>query len=125
MRALGRFSEPKVVARRRFFLNLGVTSGIEANPLAQCSVELLAKLGVCNQMRARVLPALADAFASVTEPGTAFFDQLLDDAQVQQVPFARNAFAIEDVYFRLAEGRGYFVLHHFNLGPVADPLLSV
>ncbi len=49
----------------------------------------------------------------------------MGDTQVQQVPFARNALAVQNVDLRLAERGGNFVLHHLDLGPVADHFLTV
>ena len=42
------------------------------------------------------------------------------DRQVEQIAFARNAFAVNDVEFSFAEGCGHFVLHHLHLR--AEPM---
>ena len=39
---------------------------------------------------------------------------LLFDGQIEQIAFARNAFAVEDVELGLAERRRHFVLHDFH-----------
>src|SRR5471032_2316989 len=74
---------------------------------------------------ARVLAALADALAAVAEPGAALLDDVVLHRQIEQVAFARDALAVEDVELHLAEGRRDLVLHHLDAGGVADDRLTV
>ncbi len=76
--------------------------------------------GLVFQVRLGVLPALADAGLAVGEERAALGDQFHLDADVNNGSGARNAFAEHDVELGLAEGRGDFVLDHFDFDPVAD-----
>src|SRR5205807_1969376 len=62
---------------------------------------------------ARILAALPHAFPAKAKPRSRLLDQAFVHAEVDQVAFARNAFAIENVEFRFAERGCDFVLHHF------------
>src|SRR4029077_11576701 len=48
----------------------------------------------------------------------------LGDARVDQIAFARNAFAVDDIELGLAERRGDFVLHNFRAGARADDAVT-
>src|SRR6266478_189000 len=77
------------------------------------------------QEDAGVFAALAHAFAAVADPGTGFFEDALVDAEVNQVAFAGNAFAVENVEFGFAEGSRDFVLYDFGAGARADDPVAV
>ena len=49
----------------------------------------------------------------------------LSTAEVEQIAFARDAFAVDDVEFGFAERRRDLVLHDFDLGAVADDLVAI
>src|SRR2546425_13254669 len=53
----------------------------------------------------RILAALAQAFAFVREPSATLFDYAIVRSEIEQVAFARNAFAVHDVELGLAERR--------------------
>src|SRR5687767_13211239 len=57
-----------------------------------------------------VLAPLAEAIATVGEPGAALFDDLPFDRQVEQVPLLRDPLAVHDVELRFAERRRDLVL---------------
>ena len=67
-----------------------------------------------------VVLALADAFLVVAVPGARFFDDISVDAQFEDLAFARDALAVENVEDRFAERRRNFVLHHFYARLRAD-----
>ena len=46
-------------------------------------------------------------------------------AQVDQIALFRDAFAVNNVEFRLTERRSHFVLDHFNLGTIPDDRFTV
>src|SRR4051794_16098522 len=108
--------------RRRYRSRLRLD---QPEQLAQLRVDGLLDVGVIPQELPRVLATLADPLAAEAEPRPALLDQVLRHAEVQQVAFFRNALAIDDVELRLAEGRRDLVLHHLDLGPVADHRLAV
>src|SRR5687768_10427219 len=82
-------------------------------------------IGVLLQELARVVLALADLVAGVGVPGAALVDDLVRDAELDDLAFARDAFAIEDVEQRLAKRRGDLVLDDLDAGLVADDLLAL
>src|SRR6266850_2402080 len=83
-------------------------------PLAQRVFQLVANVLVFLEEYPRILAPLAHALAPEADPRPALFQHALFDAQVDQVAFARNSFAVHDVEFGLAERRRHFVLHHFR-----------
>src|SRR5690606_15670028 len=80
---------------------------------------------VVLEVLARVLLALADAFAVAAVPGTGLFDQLGVHAHVDQFALAADAFAVEDLGDDLLARRGHLVLDHLDLGLVADDLVAL
>ena len=93
-------------------------SAIEVSPsaLRTSAFELRANISVLLQELLGVLAALADAFAVVAEPRAGLLHQIHVDRQVQQVAFARDAFAVQNVELGLAEGRSHLVLDDLDLG---------
>ena len=73
-----------------------------------------------GQFRARfqelthVVFALADLFAVVGVPGTSLVDDLVLDTELDDLAFARDALAVQDVEDGFAEGWRYFVLDDFR-----------
>src|SRR5437660_545027 len=66
-----------------------------------------------------------DALALIAEPRPALLDHVLRHAQIHEVAFARDAFAVNDVELSLAERRRQFVLYHLDFGPVTDHSLAI
>src|SRR6202035_1770998 len=63
--------------------------------------------------------------AAVREPGAALLDHFALGPLVDQVAFARDALAIHDVEFGLAERRRHLVLHDLHPRPAADHRLAI
>src|SRR3546814_5298207 len=80
---------------------------------------------VVLEVLAGVLLALADAFAVAAVPGAGLLDQLGVHAQVDQLAFAADALAVEDLGDDLLERRRHLVLDHLDLGLVADDLVAL
>ena len=64
---------------------------------AQPRIDLVADIAVREQELAHVLATLAEAFALVGEPGPGLLDDLVLDAEVDEVAFLGDADAVEDV----------------------------
>ncbi len=77
------------------------------------------------QELARVVLALADLLALVGVPRARFFDDLVIDAELDDLAFARNAFAVENVEQRFAKRRRHLVLHHLDPRFIADDFLAL
>src|SRR6266478_6207854 len=88
--------------------------------LAQNVFQFVPNILVFSEEDTRVLAALAHALAAKADPRAALFEHALFNAQIDQVDFARDAFTVDDVEFRFAEGRGDFVLHYFRARTRAD-----
>src|SRR5216684_2122080 len=78
-------------------------------PLAQRVFQLVANILIFLQENARILAPLAHALAAEADPRPALFQHALFDAEINQVAFARNSFAVDDVEFRFAERCRHFV----------------
>src|SRR3954469_13446416 len=63
--------------------------------------------------------------ASVAEPRAALFDDVLSDAEVKQIAFLRDSFAIDDVELGFAERRSHLVLDDFDFGSAARDGIAV
>src|SRR5260370_31447988 len=85
----------------------------QSQRLAHFGVELRHGVFVVFEELAGVLTALANALALIAEPRPRFFENVVVHRDIQQVAFARNAFAIENVELGFAERRRHFVLHYF------------
>src|SRR5690606_25845130 len=87
--------------------------------------DLVGQIGVLAQELAGVVLALTDLFALVGIPGAGLVDDLVGHAQVDDLAFAADAFAVEDVEFgRLERGRD-LVLDDLDLGFVADDVVAL
>src|SRR5712692_6985636 len=64
------------------------------------------------------------ATPSSGEPGAALLHQAALAGEVEQFVWSGDAHAVEDVEFRLAEGRGELVLHHLHPRARADHLIA-
>src|SRR5207342_2385624 len=97
----------------------------DAHLLADLRLDLRGELGMLLQVFAGVVLALADAVLLVREPGAGLLDHAVHDAELEDLAFARDALAVEDVEHRLAERRRDLVLHHLHPGLVADRFLGL
>ena len=100
---------------RRLAVSFRCCGGIrqQTELFAQFVFDLAANVGVFLQENPRIFAALAEAFVLVRNPGAGFFEQAFGDAEINQIAFARDAFAVDDVEFGFAERRGDFVLYDF------------
>src|SRR6185503_6256427 len=88
-------------------------------------LDLTQDLRVFSQRRLCIFPALAQSFAFVRKPRATLFHRALHHREIQQVTFARNAFAIHDVKFTFAERRRDFVLRHLHFRAIANHAIAV
>src|SRR5271166_1744254 len=96
----------------------------QAQGFAHFGVELGHGVFIVFQELAGVFAALADALAFVAEPGAGFFEDVVVHGDVEQIAFARDAFAVEDVELGFAEGRGDFVFDDFYAGARAGDYIA-
>src|SRR5215213_4566807 len=82
-------------------------------------------LSIVFQCLLGVLPALAQTFAFVREPGATLLYHALHHCQVEQVTFARNAFAVHDVKLTFTKRRRDFVLRNFHFRTIAGHAIAV
>ena len=71
--------------------------------LADAVVDLGHQLGVLDEERLHVLPALAELLTLVGEPGARLLDEPEVDRDVEERPFAADALAVHDVELGLLE----------------------
>src|SRR5580658_9225726 len=100
------------LARSRSWLR-GCRSCNQSQRLPHFRVELGHGVFVVFKELAGVFAALADALALIAEPRPGFLEKVVVHGDIEQVAFARNAFAVKDVKLGFTERRSYFVLHHF------------
>src|SRR5580704_4294709 len=93
------------VAIRTRRCGVGTAGNRDLKLLAQSIFQLVADVLIFLQEGTRVFAALAHAFTTIAEPRAALLDDPFVHAEVDQVTFARNAFAIDNVELRLAERR--------------------
>ena len=62
---------------------------------------------------------MGQLIAFVAHPAAAFFEDTFFQSDIDERTDIADAFVIHDVEFRLGEGRGDFVLHHFDPRAVA------
>src|SRR5215213_1533981 len=113
------------ISRRPSQLRLGLFTNRQPQLDLHVSLDLSQDLRVLPQRYFSIFPALAQSFAFVREPGATLFHGPLDHREVEQIAFARNAFAIHDVEFTLAERRRDFVLRHLHFGTIAGHAIAV
>src|SRR6266404_316143 len=92
---------------------------------AERGFEFGADVFVFLEEDAGVFAALAHAFASVADPGAGLFQDTFVHAEVDEVAFAGDTFAVENVEFGFAEGRGDFVFYDFGASAGADDAVAV
>src|SRR5438270_7669710 len=97
----------------------------QAHLLTDAPVDVDHDLEVLGEEGLGVLPALAELFALVGEPGPGLLHQPEIDADVDQRAFTADALAISDVELCLAERRRALVLHDLHPRAVADHLDAV
>src|SRR6185503_20244607 len=93
--------------------------------LADLLFDLLSHGRVLPEEVAAVVLALAEPVAAVDVPGAGFLDHAVDHAQLQHFALARDALAVQDVEFGVAEGRRDLVLHHLDARLRADHFLAL
>ena len=92
---------------------------------ADLGFDLVGHLGMLAQELARVVLALADLLAVVGVPRAGLLDDVVRDAELDDLAFARDALAVQDVEQRLAERRRDLVLDDLDARFVADDLLAL
>src|SRR5581483_6672691 len=92
---------------------------------AQRFVQFLGDARVVLQVLARIFLALPDALAAVAVPSAGFLDQIVVDAQFDQLAFVGCALAVEDFELGLPERRSDCVLHYLDAGFRTDHLLAL
>src|SRR5690348_12385270 len=92
---------------------------------AQGFIQLLRRGRVVLEILTGIFLALPDALATVAVPRARFLDQVVDDAQFDQLALPGGALAVQDFELRLPEGRRDLVLDHFDAGLRTDYLLAL
>src|SRR5262249_14732127 len=105
--------------------NAVLTRGGEFQLLANRSLDFLANVFVFLKENAGVFTALPDTFSSVAEPSAGLFEDAFVDAEVDEVAFAGDAFAVKNVKFSFAEGCSDFVFHDFGAGARTDDAIAL
>src|ERR1700691_471218 len=90
--------------------------GRDAELLAEVSVDLGEGVAVVLQILADNFAALADALAGIAEPGAALLDDVVGDGEVEDVAFAGDTFAVENVEFGFPEGCRDLILDDLDPG---------
>src|SRR5438067_8687326 len=103
----------------------GQLGAADAEGPADLCFDLGAEVGVLLDEELRVLATLAEAHVAVGEPGAGLLDDLVLDADVDQLAGLGDALAVAYVELRLTEGRGALVLHDLDLHARADHFLAV
>ena len=93
--------------------------------LAHLVFNLAGQVGVLTQKFTGVVAALADFFAVVGVPGAALFHDLGRHAHVDDLAFAADAFAKQNVELSCLERWRHLVLDHLDLGFVADGFVTL
>jgi hypothetical protein len=99
---------------------IGVIGERNFQLLAQHGFEFFANVLMFLEELAGVFAALAHALAAEADPRAALFQDAAVDAEIDEVAFARNAFAVNNVELGFAEGRGDFIFHNFGASARAD-----
>src|ERR1051326_3338343 len=112
-------------SRRSSLLRLGNGKNRQTHDFPEREFDPAAVLRVLLQELSRIFPALSETFALEREPRAALFDNIFIDGKIQDIPFARDSFAIHDVELSFTERRSNFVLNDLRLRPAADNFLTV
>src|SRR5688572_22451337 len=102
----------------------GQLGAADAEDAADFDFDLGGEVGVLFDEQFGVLTALAEADVAVGEPGTGLLDDLVLDADVEELAGLGDAFAVADVELRLPEGCGHLVLDDLHLDARADHFLA-
>src|SRR4029077_4483579 len=94
-------------------------------PRPHLLLDLARDLLVRQQVRARVVLALADAAALVGVPSAWLFDDPERAAGIADLALARDALPVHDLELRLPERRRHLILHHLVASHVAGEFLAV
>src|SRR5690606_3574575 len=94
-------------------------------PGADLLLDLGGDIGVLDQPLADIVLALADAIAIVAVPGAGLLDDVLADAELDQLALAGDALAVENLEIGFLERRCDLVLHHLHAGLVAEDLVAL
>src|SRR5262245_15715830 len=97
----------------------------EAELAAHAILNGLAEVRVLFEEVLDVLAALAETLAGKREPRAARLDDLVPHVQIDQVAFARDAFAVHHVELRFAERGSHLVLDDLDARASADDRLAV
>src|ERR1700723_286081 len=95
---------------------LGSARCRKAECLAKLVFDFIAYVRMFAQEQSRIFSALAQALTLVGNPRAGFFQHAIRHTEVEQVTFAGNAFAVNDVEFSFPERRSHLVLHDFRAG---------
>src|SRR5438552_15570524 len=98
---------------------------MQADGFADFGFQLGGDVFVLFQKLLGIFAALPDALATIAEPSTGFFDDVVQHAQIEHVAGAGDAFAVHDVELGLAEGGGSLVLDDFNFGARTDHAVAL
>src|SRR3989338_470176 len=108
-------------------LGLGFFARIEqrdAERFAHPVLDFKGDFRMLAQVFARVILALADLVTLVCIPGAGFFQQFVLHAQFDDLAFARDALAVQNIEECFAERRRDLVLHHLDTRLVADHFVA-
>src|SRR5438552_3292146 len=78
----------------------GNSGNREAHNFAKGELDAAAIIRIILQELARIFAALAKAFTLEGEPGPTLLDDVFVDGEIEQVAFARDPFAVQDVELR-------------------------
>ena len=78
---------------------------LRKNHGADLFVDLRHDFGIVFEVRAHLIPAVGKPFPVIREPRAALFENPVRKPHIDDTPFARNAFAVDDIEFRLFERR--------------------
>src|ERR1700722_12846754 len=79
---------------------------------------------VVLEIGANIFATLADALARVAVPCARLLDDVVGYRQIENIAFARDTLAIENIELSLAEGRGDLVLDDLDLGARANDRIA-
>src|ERR1022692_3648795 len=94
----------------------------DADLFEDCLGDLFRELGLFPERLLGRVAALADELALVGDPSPLLLENPVLEAEVEEGAGRRDALVVHDVELDLREGRGDLVLHHLDLGAVADDL---
>src|ERR1700727_1923243 len=96
--------------------NIGRSDACDAQLLAKFSIDAGEDFLVVLEEGANVFAALSDTLALVAVPSAALVDDVVQYREVEHVALARDAFAIKNVEFSIAEWSRDLVLDDLDFG---------